>query len=139
MKFKPFWDASILVLVAAAGTTEGEAVLWPLLLEFIQSTGRLQMTGSETEDSSPLDDGAHGDNLSVHGVNGGAIRAFVTLLHDSTGIPIQSFDTYQTCYITHTLQHSLHRYGSGVCVRLPSAKSRLLLPRPRGSCRPRRV
>ena len=85
MKFKPFWEASIVVLVAAAGTTEGEAVLWPLLLEFIQSTGRLQMTAPEAEDSMLLEGGENDDTLPSYGINGGAIRAFDTLLHDSTG------------------------------------------------------
>ena len=85
VKFKPFWEASIVVLVAAAGTTEGEAVLWPLLLEFIQSTGRLQMTAPEAEDSMLLEGGENDDTLPSYGINGGAIRAFDTLLHDSTG------------------------------------------------------
>ena len=73
------------MLVAAAGTAEGEAVLWPLLLEFIQSTGRLQMTIAETEDTALLESGEISDNLPLYGTNGGAIRAFDTLLHDSTG------------------------------------------------------
>jgi hypothetical protein len=36
VKFKPFWEPSLLILTAAAGHKEGEAELWPLLLDFIQ-------------------------------------------------------------------------------------------------------
>ena len=40
VKFKPFWEPSIMLLVAAAGNKTGEAVLWPLLLDFIQKASK---------------------------------------------------------------------------------------------------
>ena len=40
VKFKPFWEPSIMILIAAARTKAGEAVLWPLLLDFIQKASK---------------------------------------------------------------------------------------------------
>lgn len=40
VKFKAFWEPSILLLIAAAGNKSGEAELWPLLLEFLQYVSR---------------------------------------------------------------------------------------------------
>lgn len=37
-KFKPIWEPAVLVLVSAAKLTDGEAVLWPLLLNAIEAT-----------------------------------------------------------------------------------------------------
>ena len=47
VKFKPFWEPSILLLIAAAGTKSGEGVLWPLLLDFIQQTSRKTETAPQ--------------------------------------------------------------------------------------------
>lgn len=47
VKFKPFWEPSVLLLIAAAGSKEGEAVLWPLLLEFIQTSSRKTDDGTQ--------------------------------------------------------------------------------------------
>ena len=40
VKFKPFWEPSIMLLIAAAGNKAGESVLWPLLLDFIQKASK---------------------------------------------------------------------------------------------------
>lgn len=47
VKFKPFWEPSMLLLIAAAGSKEGEAELWPLLLEFIQTSSRKTDAGTQ--------------------------------------------------------------------------------------------
>lgn len=38
VKFKPIWEPAVLVLVTAAKLTDGEVVMWPLLLQAIQAT-----------------------------------------------------------------------------------------------------
>lgn len=47
VKFKPFWEPSVLLLIAAAGSKEGEAELWPLLLEFIQTSSKKTDAGTQ--------------------------------------------------------------------------------------------
>ena len=46
VKFKPFWEPSILLLIAAAGSKSGEAELWPLLLQFIQTASKKSETAT---------------------------------------------------------------------------------------------
>lgn len=46
VKFKPFWEPSILLLIAAAASKAGEAELWPLLLQFIQAASKKSETAT---------------------------------------------------------------------------------------------
>jgi hypothetical protein len=51
VKFKSFWEPSILVLITAANRDDGEALVWPLLLDVLQYLGDERSIVSEVDTS----------------------------------------------------------------------------------------